>query len=111
MKQQESELHQKEYNIKTELRSNEEKIQNIYNENIDLQNIINECKIIENTHKQKIVNNQKQKKEDDETKMLLAMKINELLLKHNNAISEIRRLSYNQNQEMSFVYFIRNLFR
>ena len=111
MKQQESELHQKEYNIKTELRSNEEKIQNIYNENIDLQNIINECKILEDTHKQKIVNNEKQKKEDDETKMLLAMKINELLLKHNNAISEIRRLKHNQNEEMSFVNFIRNLFR
>ena len=49
-------------------------------------------------------------KTDDETKVLLAMKINDLLLKHNEAIAELRRVKERERNEPGLVRFIKSFF-
>ena len=110
MKQQERENFQKEENLRLLNEQNTEKIEDVLYKNFELSNIINDYKQNEEESKQLLEDATIQNNQDAETKLLLAMKINELLLKHNNAVEELRRLQANDNN-VSFFSFIRQFFQ
>ena len=110
MKQQERENFQKEENLRLLNEQNSEKIEDVLYKNFELSNIINDYKQNEEESKQLLEDATIQNNQDAETKLLLAMKINELLLKHNNAVEELRRLRANDNN-VSFFSFIRQFFQ
>ncbi len=110
MKQQERENFQQEENSRLLNEQNTEKIEDVLYKNFELSNIINDYKQNEEESKQLLEDATIQNNQDAETKLLLAMKINELLLKHNNAVEELRRLRINNNNVTLFS-FIRQFFQ
>jgi myosin heavy subunit len=109
MKQQERENFQKEHNSQLLNEQNTEKIEDILFQNFELSNIINDYKHSKEESKQLLENATTQNHQDAETKLLLAMKINELLLKHNNAVEELQRIR-RSNNNVSLYSFIRQFF-
>jgi len=109
MKQRERENFQKDENLRLENEQNVEKMEDILYKNFELGNIINDYKQNEEKNNQLLGEATSQNHEDAETKILLAIKINELLLKHNAAMEELERMRHNNN--ISIFDFIKHFFQ
>ena len=110
MKQQERENFQKNNNIKELMNQSKKEIKEVSKENFELKHLLEKFKDNNAKYEEKIEQVKKEKETDDETKVLLAMKINDLLLKHNEAITELRRVKERERNEPGLVRFIKSFF-
>ena len=110
MKQQERENFQKNNNIKEIMKNSKKEIEEVSKKNFELKHLLEKFKDNNAKYEEKIEQVKKEKETDDETKVLLAMKINDLLLKHNEAIAELRRVKERERNEPGLVRFIKSFF-
>ena len=110
MKQQETENFEKNNNIKKKIQNSKKEVDKISKQNFELKYLLEKFKENDSKHEKKMKKVKKEKEVDNETKVLLAMKINDLLIKHNEALAEIRRIRNRERNEPRLVSFIRSFF-
>ena len=107
MKQKERENFEKNINIKKLMKNSKKEISK---KNFELKHLLDKFKENDIKYEQKMKKVKKDKEIDDETKVLLAMKINDLLLKHSETLSELRRVKERERNEPGLVRFIKSFF-
>ena len=92
------------------MKNSKKEVEEISKKNFELKHLLDKFKENDVKYEQKMKKVKKDKETDDETKVLLAMKINDLLLKHNETLTELRRVKERERNEPVLVRFIKSFF-